>query len=124
MAATDVARIAVESGREGHGRTFDVAGPEALTFESLVRAVRAAVGARAGIVHIPAALARVLAGTAGRALGDVVVTRDELDALMSERLVSGEPPAGTTRFADWLAQDAGQLGDAFVSDRRRHWQPG
>lgn len=123
VAATDVARIAVESGREPSRRTFDVAGPEALTFESLVRAVRAAVGARAGIVHVPVSVARVLAGAAGRVLGDVVVTREELHALTDERLVSGESPLGTTRFADWLAREGRTLRDAFVSDPRRHWEP-
>jgi uncharacterized protein YbjT (DUF2867 family) len=122
VAATDVAQIAVESSRDGRGRTFDVAGPEALTFESLVRDVRSAVGARARIVHVPVSLARTLAGAAGRALGDVVVTREELEALTSERLVSSEPPLGATPFADWLAREAGRLGDRFVSDRRRHWE--
>jgi uncharacterized protein YbjT (DUF2867 family) len=123
VAATDVARIAVESGRDPRGRAFDVAGPEALTFESLVLSVRTAVGARARIVHVPVSLARALAGAAGRALGDVLVTREELQALTSERLLSREPPTGTTRFADWLAREGAGLGAAFVSDRRRHWEP-
>jgi NADH dehydrogenase len=122
VTATDVARIAFESGREARGRTFDVAGPEAIAFKSLVRAIRGAVGAHARIVHVPTPVARALARAAGRLLRDVVVTREELDALTSEQLVSVEPPLGTTRFDEWLLGEADTLGESFVSDRRRHWK--
>jgi uncharacterized protein YbjT (DUF2867 family) len=122
IAAPDVARLAVAAGREASGRTIDLAGPEILTFNAIVRAVGAAVGARAAIVHAPTPVARLLAGAAARALGDVVVTREELAALMSDLLVSRGAPAGTTRFADWLAREGGGLGRAFVSERRRNWE--
>jgi uncharacterized protein YbjT (DUF2867 family) len=122
VAATDVARIAVDSGLEPGRQTFDVAGPEAIEYAAFVRAIRDAIGAQTRIVHVPALVARALAASAGLALRDVVVTREELRALMDDQLISRAPPLGATRFEVWLAQEAETLGAAFVSDRRRHWQ--
>jgi uncharacterized protein YbjT (DUF2867 family) len=122
VVATDLARLAVEAAREAGNRTIDAAGPDVLTFEEIVRAIRAVVPARARIAHAPPSVARLAAGAAGRAIGDVLVTHEELGALMEDALVSHEAPLGTTRFADWLAEEGAELGGAFVSERRRNWE--
>jgi uncharacterized protein YbjT (DUF2867 family) len=121
IAADDVARLAADLGSTVGDVTVDAAGPDEVSFEELVRAVRAAAGARCRIVGVPATLALVVASAAGRVVGDVIVTRNELHGLMDELLVSREPPAGTTPFHSWVAENGPALGHTFVSERRRNW---
>jgi NADH dehydrogenase len=117
----DLARLAVDLGQGTDDMTRDAAGPDAVPFDELVDAIRETIGARCPIVRAPMPLALLAARTAGRILGDVVVTRDELRALRDELLVSREPPAGATGFYDWLAANGDALGRAFVAEFRRNW---
>jgi hypothetical protein len=53
---------------------------------------------------------------------DVVITRDEVAGLMANLLVSGQPPTCPTRFSEWLAQHAQQLGTEYASELERHYR--
>jgi NADH dehydrogenase len=121
VAVEDVAALAIALGRRGDDVTRDAAGPETMTFAALIRAVRAATGARCRLARAPAGAALALSAVAGRVLGDVLVTRDELAGVMAGLLVSREPPAGRRRLAGFLASEGEALGRAFVSERRRNW---
>lgn len=123
VSALDVADLAVDAARRQDDEAFDAAGPDTFSFEALVALIRGAVGARSRIVHAPPRVAQALANVAGRARGDVMLTRDELEAVTDELLASREPPRGTQRFGDWLAQNAGVLGRRHVSERQRNWGP-
>ena len=37
-------------------------------------------------------------------------------------LTSGEPPTGTTRLSDWLAENGDGLGRRYVSELRRNYR--
>jgi len=52
--AADLARICVEHSHADGDVIVDAAGPEVMSFEQLIRAVRSAVGSRAPIIHVPA----------------------------------------------------------------------
>src|ERR1700722_14634578 len=52
----DLARICLQAAQADGDVIVDAAGPETVCFEELVEAVRRAVGARAPIVHVPAAV--------------------------------------------------------------------
>lgn len=121
VAVEELARLAVELGQGADDVTRDAAGPEAVPFGDLVDAIRKAIGARSLILRAPMPLALRVGSTVGRFLRDVVVTRDELRALMDELLVSGEPPAGATGFHEWLAANGLALGRAFVPEFKRNW---
>jgi hypothetical protein len=56
-------------------------------------------------------------------VGDVVLTSDEVVGLTSNLLVSSGPATGTTRFSDWLGQNAAGLGVAWASELDRHFKP-
>jgi uncharacterized protein YbjT (DUF2867 family) len=121
IAVEDLATLAVDAGNGEADLTRDAAGPEAVPFGELVRSIATNVGARSRIIGAPVRLSLLVAGGVGRLLGDVVVTREELAALMDELLVSREPPAGTSGFHDWLAANGNVLGRAFVAELRRNW---
>ena len=54
-------------------------------------------------------------------LDDVILTREELEALMAGLLVSHEPPRGTTLFTDWLAANGAWLGGRYLNEVGRHF---
>jgi NADH dehydrogenase len=101
--------------------TQDAVGPELYSFNELLLRLRATVGGRARLVHLPAT---VIAG-AGRAVGpllhDVLITREELGALTSELLISAGPATGSRSFAEWLPAQAGWLGRRYANELRRNW---
>jgi len=118
----DFARLAVEEGASRATRTLDAVGPDRLGYRALVEQVRAAVGSRARTVTVPPALLRLAARLLGPVLRDVVLTRDEVDGLRANLLVSSGPPTGTTRLTEWLPRHAAELGVAWASELARHYR--
>lgn len=117
----DLARLAVDLGQGDANVAIDAVGPERFTFTEFVRLVRGAVGARSLMVHVPPPMAMLAARALGLVLRDVVLTREELEGLTSGLLASDEPPRGTIRFTDWLADAAPWLGRRYISEVRRHF---
>jgi uncharacterized protein YbjT (DUF2867 family) len=117
----DLARLCEQSARANGGAIMDAAGPETITFDELVRAIRSAVSARSPILHLP--FAAILA--ASRALGllvhDVVLTTDEISGLTAGLLVSHDAPLGRIAFSDWLAENSGSIGGAYANELQRHF---
>ena len=50
---------------------------------------------------------------------DIVLTREEMDAMMDDLLVSGSPPTGSTRLTDWMAQHRDVLGRRYARELAR-----
>jgi NADH dehydrogenase len=118
----DLVRICLEAAEVDGNWTIDAAGPETMSFEQLVRAIRYAIGARAPIVHLP----RPAMATVSRALGllvrDVVLTPSEIKALTAGLLVSHDPPQGRLAFTDWLEQHGRSIGQSYANELRRHFE--
>jgi NADH dehydrogenase len=53
---------------------------------------------------------------------DILLTKQELEGLMEELLVSKEEPRGTRRVDDWLLRDADVLGQSYASELGRHFR--
>jgi NADH dehydrogenase len=121
VSVEDVADLAVAAAAGSGADTQDAVGPELYSFNELLLRLRATVGGRARLVHLPAT---VIAG-AGRAVGpllhDVLITREELGALTSELLISAGPATGSRSFAEWLPAQAGWLGRRYANELRRNW---
>jgi NADH dehydrogenase len=118
----DVAELAVVAAQKDSDLLIDAAGPETFTFDGLVRLIAAKVGSRARIVHLAPGLALRFSRMAGEMVHDVLLTRDELEGLQAELLVSAGPPAGRTRFSEWLEQNAGKVGIDYISELERHFR--
>jgi NADH dehydrogenase len=116
----DVAAIAVTTGLAGDSLAVDAAGPDILTFETLVRMLRQAVDSRAVLLKAPPALALAGARVAGFIARDALLTREQLDDLRAELLISHEPPRGTIRLSDWLPGQQAMLGHRYASAQTRH----
>ena len=117
----DVARLGVESAAAECNMTIDAVGPETFTFRELLEEVRRITGGRARLLHAPPSLTYAAASLMGLLLRDVVLTRDEIDGLMAGRLVSADPPTGTTQLTDWMRQHRDTLGRRYASELARHY---
>jgi len=116
----DVAEIAISAGHKDDNMVMDAVGPEIFTFHKLVRLIVDKIHSRARIVHLRPALALLLARLIGYAVRDVVITKDEIEGLMSNLLVSERLPVGHTRLSEWLDQNADSVGAKYVSELKRH----
>jgi len=119
----DVADLAVRLGGADDAADVDAAGPQIFTFDELVATVRAAVGSRSLLLHMPVSLVQLATRAVGVVVRDVVLTRDELRELM-ESLLVGRDPAGTcpTRFRDWLAANKDSIGRRYASELARNFR--
>ena len=118
----DMADLAVSLGSRRDNVIVDAVGPEVYAFDTLVQLIAHTVHSRARIVHVPPGLALFLAQVIGRLVGDVTLTREELDGLMASLLVSGGSPTGRTLLSEWLAQHAGTVGARYASEVQRHYR--
>ena len=118
----DVAEIAVGAAGQGESATIEAAGPDAFTFEEMVRSIARAVGSKSRLVHVRPSLALWLSRLVGPLVRDVVITRDEIDGLMAGLLVPAGPPAGHTPLADWLRENSSSLGRRYASELERHYR--
>jgi nucleoside-diphosphate-sugar epimerase len=122
VAVEDVAEIATWAAAQTDSLTLDAAGPETLTYAELVEGIAIAVARRPRFVYMPPRLALLAGDLVGAYVHDVILTRQELEGLMEELLVSQEKPRGTRRFDNWLLRDADSLGRTYASELDRHWR--
>ena len=118
----DLAELAVEAADQQINTTMDAAGPEVYSFNEMIRLVAEETGSKARIVHLAPGLALLLSRMVGYVLGDVVLTRDEVDGLLSELLVSSGPVTGKTSMRTWLRENAKALGSEYASELDRHYR--
>jgi len=118
----DMAEITVSAARRDDNVVIDAVGPEVYTFDALVRLIAGRVHSGARIVHLQPGPALFLSRLIGYIVGDVVITRDEVDGLMMNLLVSKSPPTGQTRLSEWLEQHAETVGARYASELERHFR--
>jgi uncharacterized protein YbjT (DUF2867 family) len=117
----DLAELAVEAVYQNGSYTIDAVGPDIFTFKEMVALISKTIGVRRPLLGLPPRLALLTAQTLGVFIGDVLLTPEEVAGLMSNLLVSKEPPRGKTRLADWLGANKGSVGVKYASELKRHY---
>jgi len=117
----DVADIAVSAGYKDSNMVIDAIGPETLTFDEFIKLIASQINSRARIVHVRPRLALFFAKLIGYVVRDVVITRDEINSLMSNLLVSKGATIAPTLFSEWLGQNADNIGIKYISRLRRSY---
>jgi len=115
----DLAALAVEHGAAENDVTIDAIGPETYTFRELVRQIASAIGKRRPIISVPPSVGLLIGRVIGRAMGDVTITRQEIDGLMADLLYTTSPPTGSTRLSDWAREHADTLGVRYAGELAR-----
>jgi uncharacterized protein YbjT (DUF2867 family) len=118
----DLALIACQSVYSHEDSVFDVTGPETFSFDELVALIGRKIGHPRPILHFPAALTLQAARLISLFIGDVLLTKEEVDGLMTGLLVSPDPPLGSTRLSDWLEANRDKVGIAYASEIARHYK--
>lgn len=118
----DMAKLMADSVEKQENEIIDAVGPETFSFEELVRTIGVQIGKPTCIVHLPTLLAYVSTRLAGLILGDVVLTWEEYQGLMSDLLVTEGPAAGQIRLTDWVSENLEMLGRNYASEVARHFR--
>ena len=115
----DLAGIAVDEGERADNRIVNAIGPETFTFRALVEKIGEIIGRRRPIVNLSPRLGYLAGRVIGRVVGDVVVTKEEIEGLMAGLLHVDSPPAGTTRLSEWAKENSSSLGRRYTSELSR-----
>ena len=115
----DLVDICIDAGNAQSDLIVDAAGPEVVSFEELIRAVRDATGSRSPILHVPAAVFAVAARALGLLMKDVVLTSEEITALTSGLLISHQRPQGEIAFTTWITEH--EIGHTYANEISRHF---
>ena len=115
----DFAALAVARGAAADDEVVDAVGPETFTYRELLATLAKILGLRRPIVRIGRGLGLLSARLIGRIVGDVMLTRDEIDALCADLLWTPGPATGTTRLTDWARENAATLGRRYANELAR-----
>jgi uncharacterized protein YbjT (DUF2867 family) len=122
----DLAALAVAQGQQADfpDTVINAIGPETYTYRDMVAEIARQIGVRRPIVSVPPALGYLTGKALSTLVDDVMITREEIEGLMSGLLYVDAPPAGTTRLSEWLGHNADTLGRRYTSElaRRRDRQ--
>ena len=122
VSVEDVAELAAGAGERPENETSDVVGPDSFSFFELVELIARALYIRTRLIRTNPALTFWLARLVGFAVRDVVLTREEIEGLMANLLVSTEAPTGKTKFSEWLIKNGRHLGLRYSCELDRHFR--
>lgn len=117
----DMADLVVQASQRRDSMMIDAVGPVTYTYEELVRLIARVLKRNVLIVHANPRLAFFAAKLIEPMLGDVLITRDEVDGLMANLLISQQPPTGHTHLSEWLEQHVETVGKVYASELQRHY---
>lgn len=112
----DLAKLAVREGGRTENGIFDAAGPETFTYRELIAQIGEIIGKRRFILPTPPVVGYLIGKIVGKCVGDVLITRDEIKALMAGLLCTESPPAGETKLTEWAKAHADTLGVRYASE--------
>ena len=71
------------------------------------------------IVSVHPSIGYLASKLIGKLVGDVLITREEIEGLMADLLYVDSPPTGHTKLTRWAREHAGSLGITYTSELRR-----
>lgn len=118
----DLAKLAVEQGKETGNRIINAIGPETFTYRELVKQIGQIIGKKRPVISIPDSCGYFFGWFVGKIAGDVVITREEIEGLKAGLLYTDSPPAGATKLTEWASENSSTLGVRYTSElaRRRN----
>jgi uncharacterized protein YbjT (DUF2867 family) len=119
----DLAQLALEAGALDENLLWDVVGPDIFSFREMTHLIGECIGYSRPLVSIHPALALAASKGISIFVGDVVLTKDEVDGLMAGLLVSSQPPRAKMHLASFLNANKAAIGMEYASELQRHYRP-
>jgi uncharacterized protein YbjT (DUF2867 family) len=117
----DMARLLVDAVEESGNSIRNAVGPEAFSFEDLVKLIARSMDRSVRLVHVPTIAAYSATWLVGWVVRDVILTREEYQGLMANLLSPEGPSTGNTRLSEWLTKNADRVGKRYASEVARHF---
>jgi NADH dehydrogenase len=115
----DLASLAVEQGTNRDNVIVNAIGPETFAYRDLVAKIGQLIGKERFIMSVPPWFGYAATRVIGWLVGDVIVTRDEIKAMMANLLYVDAPPVGKTVLTDWIHAHADTLGRRYANELTR-----
>jgi NADH dehydrogenase len=116
----DFAALAIRGGTSSQNEIINAIGPETFTYRELAGTMAQIIlGKKRTILSVPDWFGLAVGKIIGLLTGDVVITKEEIEGLKSNLLYVDAPPAGTTRFTDWLHEHRETIGTCYASELSR-----
>lgn len=115
----DLARLAIQYGKEKENSVIDAIGPETFTYRDLVKTLGEIIGKRRPIVSVPPGIGYLAGLIIGKIVNDVMITKEEIKGLMANLLYVESPPTGSTKLTDWAKKHSETLGLKYTSELAR-----
>jgi NADH dehydrogenase len=115
----DLAKLAVEQGEQTNNVIIDAIGPETFTYRELAQQIGKIIGKQRPIISVSPTIGYWIGWIIGKMVGDVMITREEIEGLMQDLLYTTSPPAGETKLTDWAREHADELGRHYASELAR-----
>jgi NADH dehydrogenase len=112
----DLAELAVQQGKKTENAVINAIGPETFTYRELLESVAEIIGKRRPVIPVPPAIGHWTGWVAGKFFNDVLITRDEIEGLMTNLLYVDTPPTGKTKLSDWARENAESLGRTYSNE--------
>ena len=118
----DLADLVVEGVYAKNNYVIDAVGPDNFPFKEMVELIGQKTDSKRLLISLPPKLALLASQFLSLFLGDVLLTPEEVDGLMSGLLVSKETPRGKTSLRDWLEANKSRVGKRYASELARHFR--
>lgn len=115
----DMAALAVELSEGTENVVVDAIGPETFTFREMVGTIGALIGKPRPIISLPPSLVWLTAKAIGRVMGDVMLTKPEIEGLMGNLLYTNSPAVGKIKLTDWILENQHVIGTRYASEMAR-----
>jgi len=117
----DLAELAADAVYKKENYIWDAVGPDEFTFKEMVQLIGEKVHATRLLIPLPPLLALWAAQCLSLFVKDVMLTPEEVDGLMSNLLVSKDPPLCRTSLRNWLKENKSTIGSQYASELARHF---
>ncbi len=118
----DMAELMVRAGSQTENTIDDAVGPGIYTFEELLKLTGKVTGRKARVLRVSPGILGVMVKPLDWMTGDIVLMKWEIDGLAADLLVSKKPALGWTALSEWLSQNAGKVGQEYISELQTHFK--